>query len=185
MEIVNKQTVRARAVQGSAALGWTSKKTEQVAVQLQIREGEDEGRVLTWYGSFSDSALGRGTVCDRTLESLRYMGWQGDEIWDLSTIGDDDADDVMIVIDHEVGQDGETRAKVSWVNKLGNGAAIKDRMDDGQARAFAAKMKGKVLALKQKQGGGSASKPSKPNGGSRNVSRNDQPPPHTDDDLGF
>ncbi len=181
MDIINKQTVRARAVQGSAALGFTSKKTEQVAVQLQIREGEDEGRLITWYGSFADTPMGRGTVCDRTIESLRYMGWQGDEIWDLSTVGDDDAEDVMVVIDHEEGQDGEIRARANWINKLGNGAAIKDRMDDGQARAFAAKMKGKVLALKQKQGGGAAS--SKPNGSSRNSARADAPPPHTDADL--
>jgi hypothetical protein len=165
--MINKGTFRARAVQGSAALGLTGKGTEQIAVQFEILEGENEGNHITWYGYFSDAAL------DRTLESLRYCGWQGDALMDLSTIGDADAPEVSIVIEHEPDLTGELRAKVRWVNKLSTGVALKERMTDIQARAFSERMKGKVIAKRQ-----AAPKTSNGNG--------QRPPPRNDDgDPGF
>jgi len=42
---------------------------------------------------------------------------------------------------------GEVRLKVNWINKLG-GLALKTPMSPAQAKAFAAQMKGTVLAAK-------------------------------------
>lgn len=143
---IQEQTVRARAVQGSAALGVTGTGKEQIGVLFELLEGPDEGKHITWYGYFTDAAV------DRTLESLRHMGWQGHQLMDLSTIGDADAPDVTIVIEYEADQQGELRPKVRWVNKLSNGVAMKERMDENQARAFSERMKGKVLSMNRGQG---------------------------------
>ena len=167
-------TFRARAVQGSATLGFTSGGKEQVGVQFQILEGEDTGKHITWYGFFTDKST------ERTIESLRHMGWQGDDLSDLSTVGDRDAPDVLLVIEDELDdRDGTMRSRVRWVNRMGSGVAIKDKMDDAQARAFAARMKGAAVASRQK------SATQRPATNRSSAQRGHEPPPHSDDDIPF
>lgn len=129
---------KARAVE--AALGYTSKNTPQVAVAFRFLEGECTGDIITYYGFFSDKTQ------EKTLEGLRHCGWTGDDLSDLSGI---DANEVYIVVEHEDGQDGKAYAKVRWINSgLSGGAALANRMSPDEAKAFAASMKGAVLALK-------------------------------------
>lgn len=178
---------KARATE--AALGFSSKGTQQVAVDLVLLEGDDAGKHITWYGYFSDATF------ERTIESLRTLGWEGDDLSNLTGI---DKNDVYAVIEHEDDLQGQPRARVKWINGSG-GLALKERMDAGQAKAFAAQMKGRVLALKQK-GGAAAPKP--PSGGSQqrqqqSAPRNgggqqrrggqwdDQAPPPSDSDIPF
>lgn len=124
---------KARGIQ--AALGKTSNGNPQVAVELEITEGERQGDTLTWYGYFTDKTE------ERTIQSLRLLGWEGD---DLSSLIGIDQNEVTIVVEEEE-YDGQVREKVKWIN--GGGLAMKETMDDGAAKAFAAKMRGKVLAV--------------------------------------
>jgi hypothetical protein len=174
-DIYEKGTCRARAVQGNAVLGFTSGGKEQVGVLMQLLEGPNEGSHITWYGYFTDKSV------ERTLESLRLLGWQGDDLFDLSTVGDDESSDVHLVIDHETDDKGQTRAKACFINRIA-GVAIKDRMNDAQAKAFAQKMRGHVLAQKQKTG---SSAPQQPRNGKppQPSPRRDEAPPHSDGDI--
>lgn len=157
---------KARGIE--AALGYTSKGTEQIAVLLETEHGE-----ITWYGYFSEK------TADRTLESLRYLGWEGDDLSDLSGIS---ANEVTIVVEHEADEDGRTHPRVRWINRAG-GLAMKEAMDEKATRAFAARMKNAARASRAKVG---AAVPSAPSGGQRTQSGRSQwgeAPPHGDDDI--
>lgn len=169
---------RARAVVGSAQLGVAGSGTEQVACQIELLEGPDKGAVLPWYGFFTPSTE------ERTLESLRYLGWEGDNILDLSTIGGPDAPDVIAVLEDEANDQGEVRTRVRWINKVGSGSLIKTQMAPDQAQAFAARMKGKVLALKQKSGAPAPSSTTRKPAPARG-SMPQHAPAHTDDDINW
>ena len=166
-------THRAKAVQGNAVLGFTSGGKEQVAVLLRFIGGPNDGQHVTWYGFFTEKTE------ERTLESLRFLGWQGSDISDLSTVGDDDAPEVDAVLEEETNDRGESNVRVRWINRIA-GVALKDRMNESQAKAFAARMKGKALALDQRSG---APKNNGSAGARRPPARDDAPPPHTDDDV--
>lgn len=131
-----------------AELGFTSKGKDQVGVDFVLLEGPDIGKHVTWYGYFTDDSF------ERTIDSLRLCGWEGDDLSDLRGI---EKNDVQLTIAHEPDLQGEIRSRAAWVNGLG-GVAMKDKMDKGAAAGFAARMKGRVLALKQ-AGGGQAKRP--------------------------
>ncbi len=131
---------RARGCQ--AALGAAKNGTKQIGVDLVILDGPNEGHHITWYGYFTDGTF------ERTLESLGYLGWEGSDISDLRGIG---KKEVMIVIEHEPDLNGELRARVKWINEIG-GVAMTTKLDPGEAKAFAAQLKGRVLALQQQKG---------------------------------
>lgn len=124
-----------------AALGLTAGGKEEVAVALVILDGEHAGDSITWHGYFTEKTQ------QRTIESLRYLGWEGDNLAVLDGI---DRNEVTIVVEHEEGQDGKTYAKVRWINGPGGGLALKERMDPGAAAAFAQRMRGFVVAQGQK-----------------------------------
>ena len=170
-------THRAKAVHGNAALGFTKNGKEQVAVLLRFIGGPNDGQHVTWYGYFTEKTE------ERTLESLRYMGWTGDDISDLSTVGDSDAPEVDVVLEDEQDEDtGETRVRVRWINRIA-GLAMKERMNEAQAKMFAARIKGRVLAMNKKSG--QPKNTGSPNAGRVPPSRRDDPPPHDDQDAPF
>jgi hypothetical protein len=170
--MIPEGTYRARAVEG--ALGRTSKGTEQVALQFTVVDGEQKGHSITWYGYFSEKTL------ERTLESLEYCGWEGDDLSDLTGI---DRNEVSIVVEHEQDEQGQVRARIRWINS-GGGIAMKERMDEGDAKAFAQRMRGAVLGRR-------AGKPTHAAGGAQqrqtrqSQQRPQQAPPPTDDDIPF
>lgn len=123
----------------SAQLGKAGTGTVQVAVELEVIEGNYAGQHATWFGFFTEKTQ------ERTLESLRLLGWQGDDLSDLKGI---DRNDVKIVVEEET-YNGKTTAKVQWINAPG-GMALKDPMSADQAKAFAAKMKATVIAQRKK-----------------------------------
>lgn len=126
---------KAKGVEGG--LGMTGTGKEQVGVLLEITEGDATGEQITWYGYFTEKTV------DRTMESLRHLGWAGDDLTDLTGIT---ANEVSIVIEHEENDRGEWHARVKWINGPGGGLAMKERMDEKAARAFAARMKGAAAA---------------------------------------
>ncbi len=124
---------KARAV--SAGLGYTSGDKPQVAVELQITEGDAAGELVTWFGYFTDKTH------ERTFSALRTLGWQGDDLSDLTGI---DANEVSITMKEEE-YEGKLALKVAWINPLG-GVGLKKPMTPAQAKAFAGQMKGAAVA---------------------------------------
>ena len=169
-------------------LGHTSDGKPQVAICFSLLDDDYKGETITWFGSFSKN-LGNGTKTpfQRTVETMRTCGWEGDDFSNLTGL---DANEVSLVIEHEEYQ-GRTQVKVKWVNALG-GIALKAPMTPEAAKAFAAKMKGELLAL-GKPAAAATSKPSKPPASKRNNS-SDHPnapgstygrEPGADDDIPY
>ena len=75
------------------------------------------------------------------------MGWDGNNISDLSGLG---SAEFSAVVEKEF-YEGKEQTKVQWINRLQDTFQLKSKMDQGQRIAFAEKMKGKSMAIKQKQ----------------------------------
>jgi hypothetical protein len=132
---------RARAIE--AALGETDTGKEQVAVRFELLDVE--GQQITWYGYFTDKTL------ETTFKALRTAGWRGQDLSDLSDLCGQDTPEVNLVVEHETDQQGKVRARVRWVNGTG-GLALKKALDANKAKAFAARMKGKLVAYDRTAG---------------------------------
>jgi len=158
---------KARAIEGALAL--TNNGNEQVAVLVEVVGGDHAGEQLTWYGHFTEKTV------ERTFESLRLLGWQGDDLSELSGI---DANEVTIIVEHEEDRDGKPRPRVKWING-GGGLAVKQKLEGAAAKAFAQRMRGYALASRQRSG---APQQQRPQNGTRRPP--DEPLPF-DDDIGF
>ena len=116
---------------------------EQIAVPFVVTQGDAQGETITWFGSFTDKAV------EITLKALRACGWQGDDLNDLTGVVDNEVELVCAVETYNE----KTSLKVKWVNKPGEGKVKLERpLDGGQRAAFAARMKGTVIALRQGEG---------------------------------
>lgn len=126
-------TYNATAIGSEAELGQSSKKgTPQITVPCHL----DSGDTVTWVGFATPAAM------PFTVKALRAMGWQGDDLSDLSTVGSKPFEVVLI---EEVY--GETAyIKVQFVNEIGGGPKIGKPMGDAEKKAFAARMRGAVRA---------------------------------------
>lgn len=174
--------IEARGVLG--ALGRTGGGKPQVAVELELLSGPDAGHCITWYGYFTDDTT------QRTIESLRHLGWKGNN---LSVLDGIDQNVVSIEINHEE-YNGEQQAKVRWINAPG-GLAMKEVMDPAEALQFARSMKGAVVqanATAKAKASGAAKAPaaSAPRAQQRAAAKpanaaNDAPPDFGDDDIPF
>lgn len=153
---MNERKYLARAEQWG--LGETSTGKEQVAVSFKILTPDADIKSIAWHGYFTPQAL------DRTIESLRICGWEGNDLSDLRGF---DKNEVALVIDDE-DYNGETRAKVKWINRAGGGLALKTPLSGDKLKAFALSMVGQIRGLDTK-----AQKPRS----------SASPPPLTDDDV--
>lgn len=133
-------THKARAKEWALGMSGSGENAkEQIVVLFQIVGGECDGRSITWYGFFTDKTV------DRTLDSLRHCGWQGDNIGDLTGL---DANEVEIVIVEDEYK-GRTKLKVAWVNRP-TALALNRQMTPADVQAFAARLRGCTVAHKQK-----------------------------------
>lgn len=139
---IENGTYEAKPMPG-AALGMTGNGKECVGVEFEFVGQDGQTHYLPWYGYFTEKTT------ERTIESLRFCGWTGTDLGNLSEIGQADVK-VNIVVENEE-YEGKTRAKIQWVNRAG-GLALANPLDDNQRKAFAAKMKGAVLSFDQKSG---------------------------------
>lgn len=139
-------TYRARPVR--AALGVTGTGKEQIGVLFDLVD--PPGERITWYGYFTEGTF------DRTIESLRAIGWSGTDLaefqGDIVPQGFDR--EVELVVKQEE-YNGKVSAKVAFINS-GGGLAMKDVLAPDAARVFAAQMKGRIAALDHAQGGAPA-----------------------------
>jgi hypothetical protein len=128
---------RAKAV--DVGLGFTNNGNEQIGVVFEVVEGDCAGEEITWYGFFTEK------TAQRTIESLRYCGWQGN---DLASIDVEDIPKVVQIVVEEDEYEGKRRLRVQWVNRDGAGLAMKTRLAGSAAASFAARMKGLCMAVK-------------------------------------
>jgi hypothetical protein len=166
-----KGKFKARAKTGLWGLGATSSGNKEVAVLFDILDESAEYSSLTWRGYLSDAAF------ERTIESLRICGWEGD---DLSKLEGLDKNEVELVVEEEE-YEGKIQTKVRWVNRLGS-LSIKAPLEGDQLKSFAAAMQSRIRALDASKGKktNGASKPSSPP-----PSGPPEPPPLTDADIPF
>lgn len=129
----------ARAVEHKLGQGATG--GEQVVVTFEISQGEHKGQRINWRGFFTEKTV------ERTLESLEFCGWDGDSIAKLAGLG---TKEVELVCENEDGQDGKQYLRVRWVNKI-RGATVKKELDRGGIIALEEKLKGAMIARKQKR----------------------------------
>lgn len=127
-------TYKGRAIKGSEQHGFTSKGTEQIVIDLEVTvpmAGDvEEKKRLSTFMYFSDAAA------PYSLERLRALGWQGDDVMDLVGI---DANEVDVSVRYEDYQ-GEDKMKVEILTGGGR-VVVKEPMNDSQKRVFAARMK--------------------------------------------
>jgi hypothetical protein len=126
--------VKARAVADSHEWGLADTGTEQVGVLLELLEGEHSGQRVTWYGYFTEASE------DRTLESLRIAGWNGNDLLNLPGLG---STEFQLTMTEEENQNtGQVFWKASFINRIG--VAMRNVMDERQKAAFAARMRAKT-----------------------------------------
>lgn len=124
-------TYRARAVEWD--LGFTSTGKEQVMIRFEVFHDDEPSDHINYYGFFTEK------TAKRTMETLRLLGWEGDDPTKLEGL---DANEVDLVIEPEE-YEGKWTSKVKWVNRPGGGGLKNEKpMDEAARRAFAARMKG-------------------------------------------
>ena len=164
---MNQQRVyRARARQWG--LGESSKGKEQVAISFDITTEGAEFNSINAYLYFTEKTW------ERTVESLRHMGWTGSDIADLAGL---DANEVELVIKDDT-YDGETRPKVKWINRIG-GLELKAPLTGDKLKAFSAVLQMRI------QGMGPSTAPQKAKPLPPPKALDYGPPPLTDDDIPF
>ncbi len=164
---------------------WGKTKTgkHQIYLAFEItQEGQYQGRKLPWYGYFTDRTF------DRTLESLTYCGFEGD---DLATLTSQKLDKpVEIVVEHEeVSRDDDDasadpilRARIRWINEPGGGSRLKEPLSEQEVNIVAAQLRTKVKQFRA--GKRAANQSSAPPAPSRGYGHEHDPGP-SDDDLPF
>lgn len=129
-------------------------KDPQFAIAFEIVEGEDEGKKITWYGTFASDA-----AFEYTVKAMKRCGWTGT---DLTAVELAEAP-VSILIEEEE-YNGKWRTKVKGI---GNGGGGVKQMDPNAAKAFAAKMANRIKAFDLKNGTAAPAKRPAPSGQQR------------------
>jgi len=137
----NTRNLTARAEHWQIGTSGTGK--HRVEVLFGTSEGE-----LTWYGYFTEATM------DRTIESLRHCGWEGDDLEHMEGL---DANEVVLVVAEEE-YEGKWYTKVQWVNRQG---ITSEALGEKELRAFAAEMKSHIRAFDAANGKRQPAKPEK------------------------
>lgn len=124
-----------------AILAETSKGDPQAAIAFDLPE---VGASLNYFGFFTEKTE------RRTIESLRYSGWTGNDVTDLSSVGSDRNVRVELVVEIDE-YNGERRNKIAWVNRPGGIQAAKP-LNPATKAAFAARIKGLVVDVTKSTG---------------------------------
>ena len=165
-----------KAVAGG--LGKTQGGNPQLGVELQVVEENCRGERITWYGYFSDKAK------EFTFRTLRTLGWEGD---DLSNLAGIEKNEVRVLVADEE-YEGKVSLKVKGVYPLG-GAGLANPMTEAEAKAFAATMKGDVIAFRNAAGSKTESSKPRPKSKAAAPPANAKLPPRDeygqDDDIPF
>lgn len=85
------------------------KGTEQVTILFTFVGGPNDGKSISYTGYFTEA------TAKRTMDSLEYCGWDGEDPIKLTGFG---SKNVELVVETERGQDGNDYPRVAWVNKV-------------------------------------------------------------------
>ncbi len=131
-----------RAKATKAEPGKAKTGNEQVLVTFQITQGPQAGQEIVWRGMFTEKTT------DRTIDSLILCGWDTIDYVSFTGIT---KNEVEIVVEHEPGRDDPSKsfARVAWVNDANRGPK-QEVMQAGELQSFAQRLKGKVLAAKER-----------------------------------
>lgn len=132
-------------------LGEARTGTMQCLVMFKIADGPAKGQVLPWYGSFSENAY------ERTMQSLRYCGWEGDNLDDIQAL----PTEVSVTVEQSE-WDGKINTRIAWVNLLGSGARLNNPLSADRRRQFAAQMRDRARATVAKPGAGGDKRSTQP-----------------------
>jgi hypothetical protein len=149
----------------------SSKGAEQLALAFEVVDGAQVGNHITEFLSFSDAAL------QYTEKKMRTLGWTGVDLEDLSTLGSAEVD---IVVQPEVWE-GNERMRVKFINAPGSIGTITP-LGDGERKAFAARMRAKIVGLAPSQAKGAQAKKPAP---AKTQPQREEPPPPIDADIPF
>ncbi len=110
------------------AFGKSAKKgTEMVTCEFQFVGGPNDGKRISWDGYFTEA------TAKRTMDSLEYCGWDGNDLAKLTGFG---SKNVELVVDEEQGQNGNMYPRVQWVNRLfSRGPGVAYEADEVQSLA--------------------------------------------------
>jgi hypothetical protein len=120
--------------------------TKQCAVNLEIiGEGPFVGQTIMWVGYLTADTV------KRTLESLRYMGFKGD---DISKINEQPLDQLVSIDVGESEYEGKVSLKVNWVNRYGAGQGfeLKKPIEKSAMAKFAATLRSHLKAVPEVTG---------------------------------
>ena len=124
---------KGRAVVGSEQFGTTKNGTDQIVLDVNIPELGRQVSVILYFSTKAKSY---------SLEKLRACGWSGDDVTQLSGIGDND---IIVSIQYET-YEGKERIRTDIVT--GGGRIKLDApMDAAAKRGFAARMKSATKAV--------------------------------------
>jgi hypothetical protein len=126
----------------------------QIACQFQVIENE-EVHTLTWFGSFNEGKAQEITI--KTLISVMDLFCEPSEIESaldrIATQGTDSGllntdKDYALVVEHD-SYEGNTRAKIRWVNNIGASSAF-EKLAQGEAKKMFSglNLSGAVAAFK-------------------------------------
>lgn len=176
MANLNKRYVRSKAKEW--VLGESENGKPHIAISFHIKDPLDGvEKFVGWRGWFTDAAT------DRTIESLRYLGFEGDDVSNL--IGLDKNEVELVIEDEEYTKEGETEAKlftrVQFINQV-RGPQVKTKLEGEKLGSFAAQMKAKFRAVDAAAGKRVGAKPAAP---AASGPKGDEPPPMGDDQIPF
>jgi hypothetical protein len=168
---------RGKAKASAPILIESGKGTPGISVEIAFLDPALAGASLTWTGWLSDGAF------DRTVESLRILGWAGAELDNVSGL---DANEVEVVVKAEE-YDGNWYPRIQFINRLGG--ALGAPMAPDKAKKFAAAMRARIQALDAAKGTSKPTNQKKQSSSAPPASRGgydsrDVPPP-SDDDIPF
>ena len=140
---------RATPVDG-AYVQWgpaTPKSPFTAAVAFEILGGECDGAILTKFFYFGD-VLDKGgkTAMDRSLEALRIIGFNGN---DIDSFADQHpTNQVEITVEHQEYQ-GKTQVRIGFVNRPGGsgGLKLKEKLAPVQLKSISTRLKGRLAKV--------------------------------------
>lgn len=179
MATIEAGTWTCRAVRGY--LGEESKQgNAPVVIDLELLDPPVQGLHITAFLYFTDkrgTQPGAKSVAERSVEAMRALGFEGDDLNFITFRPDAVA---LAVCEPEQDLEGVMRMRVKWINRLGSNIP---KLDPAKAVGFAQSMRGLFVKHDKANppGAGAA------NGGARTAPARgrDEPPPVDDSDIPF
>ena len=175
---INKRYVRSKAKEW--VLGESENGKPHIAISFHIKDPLDGVEKFVGYRGFFTEA-----TTERTIESLRYLGFEGD---DLSKLEGLDKNEVELVIEDEEytkeGDPGPTLfTRVQWINQV-RGPQVKVKLEGEKLGSFAALMKNAFRAH-DAAAGKRVTRPAAAKAAPSSGPKGEEPPPMADDDIPF